>query len=137
MKIFVVKKIYLSAANAMSLATFSGFPVSHGDNLFYPISSYFITLRHAPYSTTLGTISSTASPALELLIQSNMAAAIPGSSGQITRNGQDIPSKVLLWSEEEAELKQIEQVGVSACGATAALNVLVGKNTHNISFISV
>ncbi|XP_018333107.1 uncharacterized protein LOC108742406 isoform X2 [Agrilus planipennis] len=32
--------------------------------------------------------------------------------------------KVMLWSEEEAAKKQIPQIGVSACGATAVLNVL-------------
>lgn len=36
-----------------------------------------------------------------------------------------VPAEALIWSEEEASERQIEQVGVSACGATAALNVLV------------
>lgn len=49
------------------------------------------------------------------------------TSGQTSRTSEDIPSKIMLWSEEEVALKQIEQVGVSACGATAALNVLVKK----------
>jgi len=40
-------------------------------------------------------------------------------------------SKVMIWSEEEAALKQIEQVGTSACGATAALNVLVKNILEN------
>ena len=35
------------------------------------------------------------------------------------------PERVVLWDEDEAEDKQIKQVGASACGATAALNVLV------------
>ena len=35
------------------------------------------------------------------------------------------PERVILWDEDEAEDKQIKQVGASACGATAALNVLV------------
>lgn len=55
-----------------------------------------------------------------------MADAV-GTLGQMSRKSEDIPSKIMLWSEEEAALKQIEQVGVSACGATAALNVLVRK----------
>lgn len=39
----------------------------------------------------------------------------------------DVPSETMIWSEQEAYLKQTEQVGVSACGATAAINVLVSK----------
>ena len=30
-----------------------------------------------------------------------------------------------LWTLEEAEIKEVTQIGISACGATAVLNVLV------------
>lgn len=33
--------------------------------------------------------------------------------------------KVMLWSEQEATVKQVTQIGTSACGATAAINALV------------
>jgi len=39
----------------------------------------------------------------------------------------ELPERVVLWDETEAEEKQVEQVGTSACGATAVLNVLVRK----------
>lgn len=35
-----------------------------------------------------------------------------------------LPASVLLWSDAEAEEKQVKQLGTSACGATAVLNVL-------------
>ncbi|PFX27994.1 uncharacterized protein LOC111326892 [Stylophora pistillata] len=35
-----------------------------------------------------------------------------------------LPERVVLWDETEVAEKQIEQVGASACGATAVLNVL-------------
>lgn len=31
----------------------------------------------------------------------------------------------MLWSEQEATVKQVTQIGTSACGATAAINALV------------
>jgi hypothetical protein len=31
----------------------------------------------------------------------------------------------MIWSEEEACAKQVTQIATSACGATAAVNVLV------------
>lgn len=37
------------------------------------------------------------------------------------------PERVLLWNDTEAEQKQVKQVGISACGATSVLNVLVRK----------
>ena len=44
-------------------------------------------------------------------------------------NEQDrLPERVVLWNETEAAEKQVKQVGASACGATAVLNVLVRKN---------
>lgn len=33
--------------------------------------------------------------------------------------------KVMLWSEQEATMKQVTQIGTSACGATSAINALV------------
>ena len=40
---------------------------------------------------------------------------------------EGLPERVLLWNETEAEEQQVNQVGASACGATAVLNVLVRK----------
>jgi hypothetical protein len=62
----------------------------------------------------------------------DVVSALAGqTSGEIN---EDLPSKVMLWSDKEAALKQIEQVGTSACGATAALNVLVRYQILNIYF---
>ena len=36
-----------------------------------------------------------------------------------------LPERVILWDETEVVKKQVNQVGTSACGATAVLNVLV------------
>lgn len=36
--------------------------------------------------------------------------------------------KVMLWSEQEATVKQVTQIGTSACGATAAINALLALN---------
>lgn len=40
---------------------------------------------------------------------------------------EGLPERVVLWNDSEAEEKQVKQVGTSACGATAVLNVLVRK----------
>lgn len=36
-----------------------------------------------------------------------------------------LPERIVLWDETEVAEKQVKQVGTSACGATAVLNVLV------------
>ncbi|KAL0123717.1 hypothetical protein PUN28_005904 [Cardiocondyla obscurior] len=36
--------------------------------------------------------------------------------------------KVMLWSEQEATIKQVTQIGTSACGATSAINALLALN---------
>ncbi|XP_012227594.1 uncharacterized protein [Linepithema humile] len=36
--------------------------------------------------------------------------------------------KVMLWSEQEATMKQVTQIGTSACGATSAINALLALN---------
>ncbi|KAF3430206.1 hypothetical protein E2986_06624 [Frieseomelitta varia] len=36
--------------------------------------------------------------------------------------------KIMLWSEQEATVKQVTQIGTSACGATAAINALLALN---------
>ncbi|XP_076178252.1 uncharacterized protein LOC143152243 [Ptiloglossa arizonensis] len=36
--------------------------------------------------------------------------------------------KVMLWSEQEATVKQVTQIGTSACGATSAINTLLALN---------
>ena len=38
---------------------------------------------------------------------------------------EELPDKVMLWDDNEMERKYVEQVGVSACGATAVVNLLV------------
>ncbi|CAL7946542.1 unnamed protein product [Xylocopa violacea] len=38
--------------------------------------------------------------------------------------------KVMLWSEQEATVKQVTQIGTSACGATAAINALLALNVQ-------
>lgn len=35
--------------------------------------------------------------------------------------------KVMIWNEYEAYVVQVKQIGTSACGPTAVLNVLVSK----------
>ena len=48
------------------------------------------------------------------------------SSGATKRQDDDL-SCVMIWSEYDARQLQVEQVGTSACGATAAINVLVSR----------
>ncbi|XP_076668640.1 uncharacterized protein LOC143369086 [Andrena cerasifolii] len=36
--------------------------------------------------------------------------------------------KVMLWSEQEATVKQVTQIGTSSCGATSAINALLALN---------
>lgn len=39
---------------------------------------------------------------------------------------------IFIWTPEEAKAKEYKQIGVSACGATAVLNILVsGVNILN------
>lgn len=46
-----------------------------------------------------------------------------------------IVSKCMIWIEQEACVKQITQIGTSACGATAVINVIVRHIVHKfISF---
>ena len=40
----------------------------------------------------------------------------------------ELPERVVLWDETEVAEKQVNQVGTSACGATAVLNVLVRQD---------
>ena len=46
-------------------------------------------------------------------------------NGGATKRQDDDLSCVMIWSEYDARQLQVEQVGMSACGATAAINVLV------------
>ena len=39
--------------------------------------------------------------------------------------GCDLSEKVMIWTEMEAFTRQVTQIGRSACGATAVINVLV------------
>lgn len=46
-------------------------------------------------------------------------------------NGMDsLPSveRIMIWSEYEAYLLQVKQIGMSACGQTAVLNLLVSPS---------
>ena len=45
--------------------------------------------------------------------------------------------KVMLWSEYEAYVLQVKQIGVSACGATAVINVLVCYTCTPLVFFKV
>ena len=48
---------------------------------------------------------------------------IRGTRISVMANASDCQS--FLWTPEEAEIKEFKQIGASACGATAVLNVLV------------
>lgn len=47
--------------------------------------------------------------------------------------------KVMIWTERQATLRQVSQIGTSACGPTAVINVLVslclGSYLHNFHII--
>jgi hypothetical protein len=43
--------------------------------------------------------------------------------------------RTMIWSEQEACVKQVTQISTSACGATAAINVLV-KLFHICLFVN-
>lgn len=47
----------------------------------------------------------------------------PGSSTTETRCVE--PPRCMIWSEREACERQVTQIGTSACGATAVVNVFV------------
>ena len=57
--------------------------------------------------------------------QTKMAA---DSSLRALNERDKLPERVVLWDEAEVAKKQVNQVGTSACGATAVLNVLVRKD---------
>ena len=46
---------------------------------------------------------------------------------KVEGEGQVEESAYFFWDQEEAKQKQVEQIGASACGATAILNVMVRK----------
>lgn len=48
----------------------------------------------------------------------------PSSISNITPHCSNNKKGTMIWTEEEASKKQITQIGASACGATAVLNVL-------------
>jgi len=52
------------------------------------------------------------------------------SGGATTWQGDDL-SCVMIWSEYDARQLQVEQVGTSACGATAAINILVSGTVNS------
>lgn len=54
-----------------------------------------------------------------------------GSSNSLAANEAEkdkLPERIVLWDETEVVEKQVNQVGTSACGATAVLNVLVRQD---------
>ena len=54
-----------------------------------------------------------------------MAGIAVDSCSHAANEKDKLPERVVLWDETEVTEKQINQVGTSACGATAVLNVLV------------
>ena len=46
-------------------------------------------------------------------------------------DNQDI-RKVMLWTEYQAYVLQVSQIGTSACGATAVINVLVSISISSL-----
>ena len=48
-------------------------------------------------------------------------------------HSDNLPNEVMLWDEQEAKEKEIAQVGVSACGATAVIfyPILPSARTHS------
>lgn len=61
-----------------------------------------------------------------LATETKMAA---GSSLAANEAEKDkLPERIVLWDETEVVEKQVNQVGTSACGATAVLNVLVRQD---------
>lgn len=55
------------------------------------------------------------------------------SDPSVEEAAEGLPERVLLWNETEAEEQEVKQVGTSACGATAVLNVLVRKSNFRFS----
>lgn len=56
---------------------------------------------------------------------------------ETSHSWQDSQSSHFFWSKDEAEEAQVEQIGVSACGATAVINVLkVLKLDHDVETIN-
>ncbi len=53
------------------------------------------------------------------------SADFPEQEAMDSRDSSSTSSSYFIFNEDEIKEKQISQVGVSACGATAALNVLV------------
>ena len=41
---------------------------------------------------------------------------------------EELPAKVMIWSETELKQKHVKQLGASACGATAVVNLLVSRS---------
>ena len=58
-----------------------------------------------------------------VVVQLKMAAG----SLQAANEKDKLPERVVLWDETEVAKRQVNQVGTSACGATAVLNVLVRR----------
>ena len=56
----------------------------------------------------------------------------------VTESDDASMEKVMIWSEYEAYVLQVKQIGVSACGATAVINVLVScASVKRLVFIFV
>lgn len=56
--------------------------------------------------------------------ESNVEGQLDGSPEQVRFS----PERTMIWSEQEACVKQVTQISTSACGATAAINVLLACN---------
>ncbi|PNF41400.1 hypothetical protein B7P43_G14429 [Cryptotermes secundus] len=56
--------------------------------------------------------------------ESNVEGQLDGSPEQVRLSQK----RTMIWSEQEACVKQVTQISTSACGATAAINVLLACN---------
>ena len=65
--------------------------------------------------------------------------AIPNGPSLPNLEGGNDPESFFFWNHEKAKEKQVEQIGASACGATAVINVMVSlrHNMFNLRLCSV
>jgi hypothetical protein len=59
-------------------------------------------------------------------VENNLGAPAAGDLDlqDALQNTMDVVEKTMIWTELEACKRQVSQIGVSACGATAVINVL-------------
>lgn len=94
----------------------------------------------APTLTTRATIRRVRSSSSTSSIEDNSTAATmttTSSSQRPEHVSSAAAAAAALWTDTEALLKQHEQTGASACGATAILNVLVCQDRHIIYYFRI